>query len=171
MNEIIVRPLTHADISAVAEVVVVAWQVAYRQILPDALLDNLSIAQAEQRWLERIEEPDKATFVAELNARVVGFVRCGPSRDGDDDPSQIGEIYAIYVHPDHWGQGVGRALLSAANQHLRQRGFTQVTLWTLRDNSSARAFYKKAGLTLDGATKVTERGGEMSVEVRYRQLL
>lgn len=171
MAEVKVRPLTQTDIPAVAEVVVIAWQVAYRRILPDTLLDNLSIAQVERHWAERIEEPDKTTFVAEFDHRVVGFVRSGPSRDNDDDPGQVGEVYAIYVHPDYWGRRAGRALLQTATRHLQQQGFSELTLWTLHDNWPARAFYEKAGLATDGATKQTERGGQMSVEVRYRRWL
>lgn len=169
MAEVKIRPLTQIDIPAVAQVVVTAWQVAYRQILPDALLDNLSLAQVERRWVERIAEPDRTTFVAEFNHQVVGFVRSGPTRDNDDDPAQVGEIYAIYVYPEYWERGVGRALLRAAIQHLRRQGYSEVTLWTLRDNRRARAFYEKAGLAVDGAIKETNRGGEMSVEVRYRR--
>ncbi|MET7277080.1 GNAT family N-acetyltransferase [Kribbella sp. NPDC005582] len=28
-----------------------------------------------------------------------------------------GELYALYVHPDHWGTGAGRALTDAAPTH------------------------------------------------------
>jgi ribosomal protein S18 acetylase RimI-like enzyme len=109
--------------------------------------------------------------VAEFDHQVVGFVRSGPSRDNDDDPGQVGEIYAIYVHPDYWGRRVGYTLLQTATQQLQQQGFGEVTLWTLRDNRHARAFYERTGLAVDGATKETERGGELAVEVRYRRSL
>jgi GNAT superfamily N-acetyltransferase len=168
MCQLTIRKLEPADIPAVAEVVVVAWQTAYRNILPETLLDNLSITQAEEGWSERIKDPTTATLVADVDGCAVGFVRFGASRDTGDDPRLVGENYAIYIHPDKWGLGAGSALLRSAIEELRRSNYKEVTLWTLRDNLPARAFYEKAGLVLDGATKEIERGAEKSVEVRYR---
>jgi hypothetical protein len=50
-----------------------------------------------------------------------------------------------------------------------QTAYRKILPETLRDNLPARAFYEKAGLVLDGAIKEIERGGEKSVEVRYRR--
>ena len=171
MDKIKIRPAKSADIPVIAQTVVRAWQVAYRHILPDALLDNLSTARAAARWSELIKDQNMSTLVAEFDGKVVGFVRLGAGRDADIDSKMIGEIYAIYVHPDYWSLGAGRALLYQAIKQLRQRDFQEVTLWTLRDNLRARTFYEQVGLAFDGATKETDRGGVSSTEVRYRRKL
>ena len=44
---------------------------------------------------------------------VLGFVSVGPSRDEVAPPGD-GEVYALYVHPDTWGTGVGSRLLTTA---------------------------------------------------------
>lgn len=171
MNQLIIRDVKKIDIPALAELVVLAWQIAYRHILPDALLDNLSIAQAKERWANMIKLEHIFTLIAERDGRAIGFVRFGPTRDRDDDPRLVGEVYAIYVHPDFWRMGAGEALLRGAIDQLRQRGFVELTLWTLQENRRARAFYEKQDLSLDHATKKIKRGGKTTIEVRYRRAL
>jgi ribosomal protein S18 acetylase RimI-like enzyme len=171
MNQLIIRNVTKNDIPALAEVVVLAWQIAYRNILPDGLLDNLSIANAKERWANMIKLEHIFTLIAERDGRTIGFVRFGPSRDSDDDPRLVGEVYAIYVHPDFWRMGAGGALLRGAIDQLRRRSFAELTLWTLQENTRARAFYEKQELRLDKATKKVKRAGETTIEVRYRRAL
>jgi ribosomal protein S18 acetylase RimI-like enzyme len=82
-----------------------------------------------------------------------------------------GELTSIYVSPQHWGTGVGRELLSAATEQLRQAGFTEATLWVLEGNTRARRFYASAGWRPDGARKDAVIAGVPVVEVRYRRRL
>ena len=55
-----------------------------------------------------------------------------------------GEIYTLYVDPDHIGCGTGRALLRSAFLNLRQQGFTSCVIWAHAKNN-ARFFYEKMG--------------------------
>jgi GNAT superfamily N-acetyltransferase len=71
----------------------------------------------------------------------------------DEDGAGRGELYAIYVDPQRWGDGTGVALEEAARAHLRDEHFTEATLWTLSANTRARRFYEKRGWRLDGSTK------------------
>jgi GNAT superfamily N-acetyltransferase len=96
---------------------------------------------------------------------VVGFVSVGASRDADAS----GELFAIYVEPDHWGTGVGGDLLAAGEQRLRELGHTDAILWVLEDNPRARRFYERAGWSRDGARRpITFLGVEVP-EARYRK--
>jgi ribosomal protein S18 acetylase RimI-like enzyme len=54
-------------------------------------------------------------------------------------------IHDIAVHPDFRGQGVGRELLAAVEEHARQQGCCKVTLEVRSDNHRAMAAYRKAG--------------------------
>jgi len=82
-----------------------------------------------------------------------------------------GEVYAIYVLPDCWGQGIGRALLAHAERDLIEHGYDEAVLWVLADNQRARAFYERAGWHADGGTKRDTFGGREVEEVRYRRAL
>ncbi len=106
-----------------------------------------------------------STFVAERAGEVIGFASVGPSRD----ERGVGEVYAIYVDPDSWSTGAGRALMARAEEVLRDR-YSQGTLWVLEDNPLARRFYEIAGWVPDGAHKTEERWGVQAPEVRYRKV-
>jgi ribosomal protein S18 acetylase RimI-like enzyme len=98
---------------------------------------------------------------------VVGFTVVGPAQD----PEGAGELYAINVDPDHWGTGVGRTLLAAAQAELTRLGYTEAVLWVLPHNASARRFYEVAAWITDGIQRTSEVLGVVVPEVRYRQRL
>lgn len=81
-----------------------------------------------------------------------------------------GELRAIYLDPDRWGEGLGRLLHDAALRVLREAGHRQATLWVLDTNERAQRFYAAAGWEPDGATKSDTMPGEDVAlsEVRYR---
>ncbi|HEX3807475.1 MAG TPA: GNAT family N-acetyltransferase [Gaiellaceae bacterium] len=161
-----IRLATGDDSDAIEAVRVRGWQVAYRHVFPAAELDALPVDGA--RWRARIDRPPPgwSTFVAVEDGAVVGFSSVGPSRDEQG----LGELYAIYVHPDAWSTGAGRALLERAEEQLRGE-YAVATLWVLEDNPRARHFYEAGGWTADGARKAEDRLGVRAAEVRYRKEL
>ena len=167
-----VRTAQPVDARAIAEVHVAAWREAYRGHLPDRYLRRLSVAERARSWRSRIagKRADECVLVAVRGRSVVGFASGGPTRDGDDDPKRVGEVYAVYVTPGEWGRGGGRALLSATTTSLVALGFDAASLWVLETNDRARAFYEHHGWQHDGSTK-RERFGEPVTEVRYRLAL
>jgi L-amino acid N-acyltransferase YncA len=144
-----IRRATAADARGIAEVHVGSWRHAYRGLLPDGFLDRLSVEEREASWREAFRDRGAAVFVAEEEGRVIGFASFGPSRDGDAGP-EVGEIPAIYVDPTVVGAGVGRALLDAAIEAMREAGYRRATLWVLEANAHARRFYERAGWRWDG---------------------
>jgi GNAT superfamily N-acetyltransferase len=163
------------DALGVASVHVRSWQAAYRGLLPDAYLDQLDVEARRERWMQTIAETDwprSGTLVAtEANANVVGFAHIGPARDDDLDPAVIGELAAIYASPDVWGSGVGRRLMAAAVNVLRDAAFTDAILWVLEGNDRAQRFYEIGGWQLDGAGQDIVIADTTLVEVRYRLAL
>ena len=156
-----IRPGTPDDAEEVARVQVQTWQVAYAHALPREKLMALSVEDRTE--MHRRHPP----LVAEVEGRVVGFVAVGRTHDEEGD----GELYAIYVHPDHWGTGVGRALIDAGEERLRDLGHRDAHLWVLDDNPRARRFYEAAGWTTDGAERRLEFLGFVLDEVRYTKKL
>ena len=160
-----VRAATPADAEAIARVHTCSWHVAYADVFPPERLAAWRSDAEQLRSSISQPAPRSAAVVAADGARVVGFSTCGVSRD----EGGIGELYAIYVDPDAWGTGAGRALLERAEQSLRENGFPEATLWVLEDNPRARRFYENARWALDGARQ-DERFLETDVrEVRYRK--
>jgi GNAT superfamily N-acetyltransferase len=157
----VVRSGTPADAEAVARVQVETWQAAYAHMLPRDELARLSIEDRADQW--RRHPP----LVAEVDGEVIGFVSVGRSRDEGED----GELYAIYVHPNHWDTGAGRALIAAGEERLQQLGHKEALLWVLEDNPRARRFYEIAGWSTDGTTRPIEIFGIPVPEVRYTKEL
>lgn len=58
-----------------------------------------------------------------------------------------GEIYAIGVHPDNSGQGIGRRLMMAGLARLETIGASTVTLYVEADNTAAVTLYRSLGFT------------------------
>jgi ribosomal protein S18 acetylase RimI-like enzyme len=165
-----VRQAKPSDAEGIAAVQVEAWRAAYRGLLPDDVLDDLMVEEAEQRWRERIVNPWGQFFVIEREDEIVGYVACGENRDEDVDDERVGEIYAIYVHPEEWRRGNGAVLVGKAIEQLRADGYEEVILWVLSGNEQAIGFYERVGFEADGGSKVKQRadGTQMDV-VRYRQ--
>lgn len=163
------------DALGVATVHVRSWQAAYRGLMPDGYLDQLDVERRRAGWERTIAETDwprTGTLVAtEANGTVVGFAHIGPAREGDGDPIVIGEIAAIYLLPEAWGSGVGRRLMAAAVNVLRDAGFAEAILWVFEGNDRARRFYEIGGWQLDGAAKDIVIAETTLAEVRYRLVL
>src|SRR5438309_55708 len=88
------RLATAADAPHIARLQVRAWQMAYRGLLPDALLTRLSVERREHAWRHWNDgHPLRRIWVAEQPRAIVGFVATGPTRD-DDAPAATGEVYA-----------------------------------------------------------------------------
>ncbi|WP_329057576.1 GNAT family N-acetyltransferase [Amycolatopsis sp. NBC_01480] len=166
----VVRPATAADAAQIAAVHVGSWQAAYDGLLPAEFLAGLSLPARERSWVERLSAPDsgQTVLVVLLDGAVAGFAAVCPSRDEDATP-ETGELTSIYLLPDHWGRGAGRALHERVVATLAAT-FTTATLWVLSTNTRARLFYERAGWSPDNRTKVeTIANGTVTLdEVRYR---
>jgi ribosomal protein S18 acetylase RimI-like enzyme len=165
----IVRTAKATDAPKIAHIHVETWCTAYRGQIPDTVLDALDVKRRTAFWRERFTQAKGSVFVAEDDNIVVGFCDLIPSRDKDADPQAAAEIAAIYVLPQHWRKGAGRALCDCALAEARRCGYEVVTLWVLASNGDTKRFYEAMGFSLDGATKMdkTTDGSDLH-EVRFR---
>jgi L-amino acid N-acyltransferase YncA len=167
-----VRRANESDVEAIVDVHIETWRVAYRGQLPDAFLDGLRDTRAQRAaaWHAGIASARQRVLVAERDGRVIGFASVGAPADRDL-PAEVGELYAIYVHPGAWDTGAGRELMRAGLRALGELGYREAILWVLESNARARRFYEKGGWRADGATKVDRRGEVEFHEARYRRPL
>lgn len=168
-----VRLANSADALAIAGVHIASWQVAYRGLLPDTLLDTLSLEQRTQEWHEILTLPrGSRTLVYSHGDQIVGFAGFGPCNHETLLQEGGGELYAIYLLPTCWGKGYGSALLTAALAQLQEQGYHFVTLWVLDGNQRAIRFYEAAGFAADGQEQEEMLpGGVVVRELRYRRAL
>jgi len=156
------------DCDRVAEIRVRGWQRAYQGIIPQPYLDAMSVAQDAERQRMRLlqNNPGVLNLVAVRNEEVIGWLCHGPHRDSEV-PTADAELYAIYVHPDRFGMGVGRALIEESIRRCRAAGRPRMYLWVLEGNARARRFYECSGFRPDGAQEPFEVDGAEVPEVRY----
>lgn len=144
--KVTIREATVEDAAGIARVHVETWRSTYRGLLPDSVLDGLSIEGRTQHWTELLSRPTSGSFacVAEAGGeQVVGFALAGPERE--DNPDYLGETYAIYILSSFQGQGIGRRMISAIARRFVDEKLTTMLVWVLKENYPAREFYEAIG--------------------------
>lgn len=136
-----IRTADADDAAGIARVHINTWQVAYDGLIPADHLDQLDEEARTQQWTQILDDPAGLPVqVAVSSGTVIGFISVGRSRDQPSNPLQ-GEVYALYVDPEWWRQGVGRRLHDRGVDLMRSAGFASATLWVLDGNERAIAFY------------------------------
>lgn len=114
-----VRPLRDlADVQEMEAVNRRAWRTAYDGIFPQDLLTALTADPSPHELRHRFEQLSEWTgssLVAEDGDEIVGYavVRWGADTEAYVDERDVW-LKELYVDPDHWGAGVGTALLEHA---------------------------------------------------------
>lgn len=162
----LLRAAQPEDAAAVAGVHVRSWQVGYRELLPHRYLDGLRPEDRARRYtFGGLDPRQPQTIVAVERGAICGFATTGPCRG--DDRRGTGELLALYVDPDCWGLGVGRALIREARVRLARLGFVNADLWVLAGNERAQRFYRIDGWIPDGSRRLYEVWGVTLDEIRY----
>lgn len=171
-NQTLIRKATLLDSNAIADIHVKSRQKVYRGIIPDAVLDALSVQEREAVWHEIIDS-NTVVLVIEHKNVIIGFASMAQGRDLDLDPTIYGEISAIYLHPDYFHQGFGRLLMQHATEKLEDMGFSFVYAWVLTENIPAKKFYEAMGFEETNVTKADLNTTETIIlnEVRYLKKL
>lgn len=94
----------------------------------------------------QLGRPDAVVLVAEWEGEVIGYVYAGV--EGFDWMAlrgPAGVVYDILVDPARRGRGVGRMLLDAALEALRERGAPRAVLSTAESNAAAQRLFARAG--------------------------
>lgn len=76
---------------------------------------------------------------------LLGFVGFSLEHDGYERECTRGTVTNLFVRSDRRGEGIGSALLRAAERALAEAGADAVALEALADNDRARAFYDSRG--------------------------
>ncbi len=137
---ITIRRATDADRAAIARL----HEASIRTLGPRAY----TAAEVES-WAAHIHPQqyllDQQMYVAEDGGEVVAF---GHYNDG--------EIAAVYVHPDHAGRGVGRAMLAKLEEVARADGAAHLFL---NSSLNAEGFYASCGYRRTRESTYRTRGG------------
>ncbi|OYN84676.1 mycothiol synthase [Parenemella sanctibonifatiensis] len=128
---VVIRPFTPADATTVIEINAAAFAHHPEQ---GAMDENDFLGRAAEEWFD-----PAGLLLAVREEQVIGFHWTKVHRDG------TGEVYVLAVRPDAAGGGIGRALLAAGLDFLRQRGCTEVILYVEGDQERVVRMYRAAG--------------------------
>lgn len=92
------------------------------------------LANPEAIHLPPAQIANGQVIVAEFNGQIAGFAAV-----------VSGELDGLFVEPDLWGRGIGRALIDQATQEARRRGLAL----TVTANPSTRRFYESCGFSVE----------------------
>ncbi|WP_423744195.1 GNAT family N-acetyltransferase (plasmid) [Haladaptatus sp. SPP-AMP-3] len=163
-----IRPATVDDVDDIRRIVRSAWDDTY------GFLSEREQEVAFEEWYgsDRLEAQlnadDAIVLVSAADSELVGFAYATT----DIDPERVGEseIRSIYVAPDEWRAGVGSDLLTAIEDRVSDRGFTQLSAPIFAENEPGRAFFEA-----NGFERIEERvvdlftGGTCDAIVYYHQ--
>jgi ribosomal protein S18 acetylase RimI-like enzyme len=148
MSDTTIRPFDGLDVDDIVDLSLPAWAPVFASF--EAMMGTELYGRVHPDWRRdqaaavRQALEDNATWVAEADGRVVGFVNVV-----FDEPGRSGEIYMIAVDPGIQRRGVGSLLTDKALDEMRARRIDLATVATGGDpgHAPARATYDKAGFT------------------------
>ena len=149
----VVRPGTSAD----AETAVAVWQlanVARRGGVPVP-------AEHKTRVHGYLDKSDSFLTVADDAETLVGMALGMQALDADGaGPPLPGlcHISMVFVHPDRWGEGIGKQLMRHLMREGSARGYLGFQLWTHADNHRAQRLYEGLGFRRSGREKDDDLG-------------
>lgn len=94
----------------------------------------------------QLNEKDVLVLVAELEARVVGYIFAGlEDMSWKDLRGPCGYIHDVYVDESARGHGVGEKLVAAALAWCKEAGMERTVLSSAARNESAQRFFARLG--------------------------
>jgi GNAT superfamily N-acetyltransferase len=171
----VIRNAKAGNAAAVAALQVRSWKAAYRGIVPDSFLDELSEDAWLERWNDQLSAPGREGIhqlvsTEAPDAPPCAVAVCGPAMEPTVELT--GQLYVLYADPAEWGRGHGAALLRRVHELLAAEGHTGALLWVAADNARSIGFYEHHGWARDGETQREEVAGAIFDEVRMvRQLV
>jgi ribosomal protein S18 acetylase RimI-like enzyme len=156
------RAATVEDLPVIAGVFLRCWTISYASVLSESVRNSFTSESAAELWRIGIEIPgDKETLLLIDNAQAVAVFRIG----SDKDDSSRGHLFSLYVDPDFAGHGYGKTALKEAVARIRDRGFTEMTLWVFATNEIASSLYTNNGFTPTGKSRTTPEWDVLEIEL------
>jgi ribosomal protein S18 acetylase RimI-like enzyme len=157
------------DLEAVAALHALSRQATYREIIPAPALRAITAEKLWETWADRVarESATHRLYLAETAGELRGFSYLGPGDEIERVPPGTGVLYAIHVHPDALGRGIGRALMDLCLRTFAGWRFRRAVLWVLDGNDRACRFYERTGWRHDGTVRESSIGGIATRQLRY----
>jgi GNAT superfamily N-acetyltransferase len=151
---IVIRPFTRDDAARGQAITAAALaNVHARMASPVHDLTDEVVVRSRDRILHLLETDPDSAWVAEVDGEVAGLVATHLVRRLDDDAPSC-RIADIVVAAGSRREGVGTALVEAAEAEARRHGASRLELSSGEWRGDARAFYLRLGFESPSRTFV-----------------
>jgi len=157
-----VRAARGGDAEAIARVQLVTWRLAYRTLLPPALLHDWDEPAAADAWRTAVlapPTPAHQVLVALDGGVVAGYAAFGPAEEAEASlGGSTDELTALLVEP-RWGRrGHGSRLLAAVVDLAAAAGVVGLQMWLPEDDTVIAGFLGGTGWAPDGWARTLDTG-------------
>ncbi|UGS40431.1 GNAT family N-acetyltransferase [Pseudocitrobacter corydidari] len=138
-----IRFATKEDCAAIAEIY-------NHAVVHTAAIWNDKTVDTDNRiaWFEARQFAHFPVLVSEENGVVTGYSSYGDWRAFDGFRHTV--EHSVYVHPDHQGKGLGRALLAALIEEARRRGKHVMVAGIEAQNAASLHLHETLGFITTG---------------------
>lgn len=142
-----IRPLEEKDCALIGPLLREIWLVAYKGIMTEGeMLEQSHKVHTADQIRDEIGNDRVYSIVAEVGGQLVGHAR------GDLEDQYV-EIVRLFLKDAHYGKGIGKAMLTAIEDHFAQT--SDFRLDVFEENTRAFGFYISQGY------EVVERSSEI----------
>ncbi len=143
---------------------------AYREIRLRALADAPEAfgathageaALSDADWQERSDRPDRAIFVVDGPAGLIGLAGGGPAPGVENAAG----LYAMWVAPEARRRGLGEALIEAVKAWAMESGYLALGLGVTTTNGPAIALYEHLGFVDNGDRYPLREGTGLTIQI------
>ncbi|WP_183821961.1 GNAT family N-acetyltransferase [Rhizobium sp. BK377] len=134
VTDLTIRKIADADHKMVGVVGFAAW--AASNAFEASYRDPAVVDRVKQEFAIFPDETTGEIFVAELDGGIVGWGA------RENTPNYTSDLW---VHPDHQGKGIGKALLHHLCELMKGEGLETARLDTHAKNSGAIRLYERCG--------------------------
>jgi len=136
------RPARNDDADALAAIHEAAWRTTYRGIIDGVELERMISRRGPKWWRTALSRGVRIQILS-VSGEPAGYATFGRSRMREL-PFE-GEIYELYIRPDHQGLGFGTELFHATRSALARLHLDGLAIRVLSDNTDALRFYRQRG--------------------------
>jgi diamine N-acetyltransferase len=151
-SDLVITTAEPEQTDILARLAVATFRQAYaRQTKAEDLDLYIESALHPEKIRAQLRDPCITFLLARLNAEPAGFAKLEVRKPPDcvSDSGAV-ELGSLYVLKDHYGRGVGRALLAAAFREARCLGCNTLWLSVWEKNTRALKFYRRQGFAAVG---------------------
>jgi ribosomal protein S18 acetylase RimI-like enzyme len=151
-----IRPAIASDAQALADLKLTTFRETFLdgfgiRYPPDDLAAFEANSYSFRVVSTELADPERATWVAERDGRLLAYAQVGPSKLPHPDVRPgAGELYQLYARGEAQGLGLGRSLLTIALDHLAATRPGPIWLDVWSGNLKAQAVYVARGFAKVG---------------------